>query len=366
MNLTLKTIVVSSILLLSNAVHSAEDKKEEVNKDKYTLSADEEVLLDKTSLSYRANELKDMYARTALNENITFDRSYMLSTPLTLPEVLDFNHPYLNILVSELTKSDRDAILEATKKEQAKYQRYKSIMLTAMKFGTDSAMYEKTRHYYSKIKGEKLYGYLTQIFPFHILALEDGKIRPAVIEEIGFTREIEDNRTRREIKKRYRIHRQAQVMNEPQTYMDFFGNLLTKKPKAPNVFMLPLDEDELEYWRKGILNGWVEGNRLANEMIRANLRSAMREFVGQLRFHYLARAKIITRPTSQNINVGTNSNGLAVNIGETVFEITQLPMFNDNELEWIALPQVDDIFDELTKDDIDMLTEYLDHAGDLR
>jgi hypothetical protein len=355
------------ITLLSFNSYSQEEGSslEEKKSDPYELTAEEEDLLDKTTLSYRANKLKDMYAKMAINNNAKFDRAYLLQEPLTFEEVVDFRHPYLNILISDLTESDRDAIIEMMRDKEAKYQRYRSIMLTAMKFATDSALYEQTRNFRQKLT-EEYYDEMVQIFPFHMLALESGKIRAPVIEEIGFTREIESKRTRREIKKRYRIARQAEVMNEPQTYMDFFENLMTKKPNPPNVYMLPLNEDELEYWRKGVLNGWVEGTRLANEIIRSDIRMALREIIGQLRFHYLARAKIISMPTSKNINVGTNSNGLAVNIGESVFEITQLPRFNDRELSWIALPQVDDIFNVLTQQDVDELTTHLEHPGDLR
>jgi hypothetical protein len=339
--------------------------KAKPDNDKYLLTQDEKKLLNKSTLSYRVNELKDLYALTAVNNNINVDKGYLIEDPMTLIEAVSFTHPYLQISVSELTEGDRDAIMKSIEEEQAKSQRYKSIFLTAMKFATDASFYEVTRNKHHELMHVQ-YSSMTQIFPFHMLSLENGKIRAPLIEGIGFSRELESKRTRREIRKRYRIERQAEVMNEPQTFMDFFSNLLTDKPKQPNVYMLPLNDEELKFWRKGILHGWVEGNRLGNEIIRSDHRMLVREFYGQLRFHYLSRANIISRPTSQNINIGTNANGMSVNIGETVFEITQLPAFNDNEMDWIAIPQVDDIFDKLTQNDIDELSAELDHPGDLR
>lgn len=331
--------------------------------DKYKLNSEERKILEQNTLSYRANELKDMYAEMAINESISFDRSYLLDEPLNLNEVLDFKHPYLNILVSELTEADREAIMKSMQTEQSKQYRYKAIMQSAMKFATDSALYRKTRSFHQRAMTEN-YHDLSQTFPFYALTLEDGKIKPPVIEEIGFTRTKESKRVRREKKKRYRIKTQAEVINSPQTFMDFFSNLLTEKPKTPNVYMLPINDEEIKYWRKGILHGWLEGNRLANEIIREDIRKLVSEFYGQVRFHQLARAKVISRPTSQNINIGTNSNGLSINIGESIFEITELPRFNDNEMSWIALPQVDDIFDKLTSQDVYELSIYLDHPGD--
>lgn len=338
---------------------------ESKEKTAYELSEEEDKLLDKVTYSYKANELKDLYEQTSTFNNVNFDKRYLLNEPLSLKEVLDFNHPFLNTLLSDLTEGDRDAILEATRLKAAKDQRNKSILLTAMKFSTDSAFYLKTRTFHSKLRN-KYYHKMTEIFPFSMLTLEGGNIRPPLIEEIGYDERIEDMRTKRRINKRYRIDQQARVINAPQTFMDFYMNLVTTKPKTPNVYMLPITNEELEFWRKGVLNGWDEGNRLANELIRANTRELVRNFNGQLRFHYLAKANIISMPTSEDINVGTNSNGFAVNIGESIFEITDLPRFNDEEMTWIALPQVDDIFDELTSEDIEELSDNLYHPGDLR
>lgn len=336
--------------------------EDEQNKDKFKLNADERKTLDRTTLSFRANELEDMYAQAALMNAATFDRGYMIDTPLQLREVFDFNHPYLNVLVSELTESDRDAILESIRTEKSKHYRYKSIMQTAMKFSTNAALYKRTQDFHARLLGEYYFS-MSQIFPFHALTLEEGKIRPPRIEEIGFTRTLEDKRTRRERKSHFRISRQAEVINEPQTFMDFFTPLMTEKPTSPNVYMLPINEEELQYWRKGVLHGWVEGNRLGNEIIRNCIRNAVAEFNGQLRFHHLARANIVSRPTSKNTVIGTSSNGNMINIGESIFEIIDLPRFNAQEQEWLALPQADDIFDELTKEDVDELSIYLDYVG---
>ena len=332
--------------------------------DKYELTQEEREVLEKNTLSYRANKLKDMYAEMAITQSVSFDRKYMLEEPLTMGEVLNFNHPYLNILLTDLTEGDRDAILESVKTEQAKQYRNKAIMQAAMSFATDSALYETTRLMHDRLQ-KGIYKHFSQITPFHILTMEDGKIRPPVIVEIGFTRTIESKRVRREKKKQYRIKEQARVINEPDTYMDFFTNLLTEKPKAPNVYMLPLNEEELSYWRKGVLNGWVEGNRLGNEIIREDIRKMLETFYGQLRYHRLVRTKALTKPSFKNINVGTNTNGNMINIGESIFEITELPRFNDNDVDWLAIPQVDDIFDELTSEDVHELSIYLTHDGNV-
>lgn len=365
MKLNFLALVISASLSMGISGFAFGEEESGDEKALSELNEKEKSMVELNTLSFRANELKELYASTVIMDNVRTDRSYMLEDPITMREAINFNHPYLKTSVEDLTMVDREAIIESIKTKEQAEQRYYAIMTVALKFGTQAAYYEKTRNFHSKLLNTH-YHALTEVFPFYLLTLEGGNIKPPLIEEVGYTQQIESKRSRRAIKKRYRIARQAEVVLKPQTFMDFFDNLLTDKPTPPNIFMLPINEEELQYWRKGILNGWLEGARLANETIRDDLRTLLREYIGQVRFHVLADANIISRPTSQNINIGTNDNGYSINIGEEIFEITELPRFNDDEMNWIALPQVDDIFDELTKEDVESLSDTLFHPGDAR
>ncbi len=55
--------------------------------------------------------------------------------------------------------------------------------------------------------------------------------------------------------------------------------------------------------------------------------------------------------------------GNVVNIGEGIFEITEMPQLNDYSGEWIALPIVDDIFDKLSDKEINKLMNELYESG---
>lgn len=348
------SIFFASFILLSTSALS----EISVDKDATKLSLEEQQTLERNSDSYRINVLKNLYVQNSRNGLMSVDKTYLIKEPMSFKEISDFSHPYLNIMVSQLTKKERDDIQESIREENAKQGRYQAIINTAMKFAMDSAFHHETRMYHDSLMGE-YYHNLSQVFPFASLMLENGKIKPPLIEEVPYTATIEDKRTIRYIRKRFRIAEQSEVILRPPTFIDEFSNLLTPRPKAPNIYMLPIDDEELKYWQKGVLNGWVQGVKLAHKVIRSNIRMTARRNLGYIRFHIIADRGIVSMPDSNNVAVGTNSRGDVVNIGESVFEIVRLPTLNDSEQDWIAIPQVDDIFNELTDEDVAELTDEL-------
>jgi hypothetical protein len=354
---TLRLLIITILFCIPFYATSQQEQK---NKDEnvFALDKKEQKMMDRNVDSYRINVLKNLYKENSKNGVVAVDHSYLISSPLTFKELSNFSHPYLNIMVSQLTEKERDEIVESIREEQQKQARYQSIMNTAMKYAMASSFHFETRLYHDELTNE-YYNYLSQAFPFSSLMIADGKIRPPLIEEIGFTTTIEDRRTLRNIRKRFRIAEQSEVIIKPPTFMDEFFNLLTEAPKPPNIYMLPINDDELSYWQKGIMNGWIEGVKLAHRVIRSDIRLLARRSLGYIRFHVLVDRGVVSMPDSQNVAVGTNARGDIVNIGESIFEIVRLPQLNDKEQDWIAIPQVDDIFDKLTQEDIDFLSDEL-------
>ena len=358
--------ILSAMIALSlcavNA-HGQDSTGSDKSNEKYELNKKEEEIVDTSLNSFRVNELKELYSETAKKRAINFDRKYVKDVDYDFRSTVDFNHPSLGMLTTEITEADLQAIQEIRNESQAQDMRNQTIMQSAFHFAYSAAYYKRTRDKHDELVAkDKLY---SQIFPFHMLTEDEGRVKPPVILEIPFSREIENKRTIRETKRRYRIAKQAEVILRPPTYLDYFNNLLTKKPDLPSVYMIPLNDEELVYWRKGVMHGWVEGNEKANIVIQQDIRTLFSEFIGMLRYHAQANAKILNRPSTKNTHVGTNARGNVINIGESVFEITRLPEFNDDDVNWIALPEVDDIFGDLTQEDINELTSEVLESGAL-
>lgn len=350
---SLLAISLASVSLLSNA-------QDAVSEDDMILSSTEQETLNRTVESYRVNDLKKLYQEQSENNRVRFDRSYLLSTPMTREETVNFRHPYWDFKISELTEGDMEDIKRSIKEEQDREMRNRGIMGTAMKYAMDAALYKVTRDFHHKLRNER-FAAMNDAFPFYMLTLDNGNVRPPTIVKIGYQEKIENRRVKRKIKGRYRIKRQAEVITEAQTFLSYFDNMIMPQPKPPSIYLLPVTEEEKHYWRKGAANGWMEGNRLANNIIRQNIREMLEEFNGQLQYKFLADRNLVTRPTTQNLEIGTNALGSVMNIGESIIEIKELPRFNDNEMEWLVLPSVDDIFGELTEEDMHMLTEELSY-----
>jgi hypothetical protein len=346
------------LLIVTIALPASLSLAQDTVPDDTALNKEEQKILERTVNSYQINVLQKLYDENSKNGTVSFDHSYMIDSPLTLPQVLNFEHPYLKMKLSQLTGKDREEIAESIKKNTQRNMRHQSILNVAMKYGMESGLYKAALDYHQLLSSEYHFS-MSEVFSFGPLMLADGKIKPPLIEEVAFRTEIENKRQRRTIKKRFRIAEQSEVIIDPPVYMDFFKNLKLPKPKEPQVYLLPLNDEEMGHWRKGILNGWLEGVRQANKIIHSNIRRLVRARNGYIRFHVLHERGVVSMPTHQNIAVGTNSRGDVVNIGESLFEITELPRLNDSEQDWLALPQIDDIFNALTDEDVQELTDLL-------
>lgn len=369
----LSAIFVAALLSTAHAEQSANEKTAvqaqsataDDTKNPFKPSISESRKAEKSAdrLVDRVNSLRQMYKDDAAQGDLTFQNTYNIDRPLTLPEVMDFEHPILKLRLSSLTEKERDEILKSIQEEADKFNRYKAIMNHGIKYGSSAALYKTSRDYFD-LYSKTYYHDMVKLFPFHALMLEGGKIKPPLIEELGYQIQKDDKRTLRKIKRKFRIAEQAEVTLSAPNYMDFYENLLlVPEPKIPPVYFMPINEEELEYWKKGVVNGWHEGGKQAQEIVRQNTRNALRTMFGYIRFHVLADKGVVNMPTAQNITVGTNSRGDVMNIGESIFEITELPQLNDNEQSWIALPEVDDIFSKLTQEDIDELAGEIEEIG---
>ena len=117
-----------------------------------------------------------------------------------------------------------------------------------------------------------------------------------------------------------------------------------------------MESDEKRTWRRGVELGWVEGIQQADQIIQHDTRTLLKDYLGSIRFHILMRMNVVTEPTAVETTIGTTSSGNILNVGESVYEIVTLPDFNDKEMEWKALPLIDDIFDELSEMTIEEMT----------
>lgn len=342
----------SSLALAVMVTFSAASQEAVVQQSPSEMTVNESNRLNSTVRSIDENYLKELYRANGEFGHSTFDYDYLLDEPININEVRDFTHPFLKKRISELTPEDKTRIIKSISDENSKQLRLNSILNVAMQYGVESALYFRGKEFQKKILDQNE-AKLMQAFNYEILMLGNGKIKPAVIDKVDYSIQTEDRRTQRKIKTQYKLVEQSELVIDAPSHVDFFVNLNFRKPKAPNKYLIPVQEDEKEAWRRGSELGWSEGIQQADQIIQHNTRSLLRHYLGSIRFHILLKMNVVTEPTAVETTIGTTASGNVLNVGESVYELVDLPNFNDNEMEWSALPLIDDIFDELSQSTLD-------------
>lgn len=351
----LKTSSLALAILVS---FSAASQEAVVQQSPSEMTANENSRLSSTVKSIDDNYLKELYRTNGEFGHSTFDYDYLLDEPINIDEVRDFTHPFLKKRISELTPEDKSRIIKSISDENSKQLRLNSILNVAMQYGVESALYYRGKEFQKKLAQNE--AELMQAFNYEMLMLGNGKIKPAVIDKVDYSIQTEDRRTQRKIKTQYKLVEQSELVIDAPSHVDFFVNLNFRKPKAPNKYLIPVQDDEKAAWRRGVELGWSEGIQQADQIIQHNTRSLLRNYLGSIRFHILLKMNVVTEPTAVETTIGTTASGNVLNVGESVYELVDLPNFNDNEMEWSALPLIDDIFDELSKSTLDEMLVELD------
>lgn len=260
--------------------------------------------------------------------------------PYTFEEVRDLSAPALSSLLFTNEKGlTAEELIQEEYKKNSNDGREQAILLEAMKFGSQSALYERSTKYQDLLEQNK--HELSRIFNFSPLLLMGGRVVPPVISESDNLRMVEDRYTRRSVKKSYKIVEQARVVNTPldwRTYLLFD----VPKPIVPSRYALPIKGNtrEEQIWSNGVAQGWEAGLKQANDIMLQSIRTIERDYVGMIRFKLMLAKGMVTSPIPANTKLGVTGDIDTLNIGESVFEIIEAPKFNKNSESWTALPQI--------------------------
>ena len=264
-----------------------------------------------------------------------------------------------NLSTKELRKnvmrSDEEDVKEYIKRiaeEDKSDLRSDTIFMEALKYGTQSGLYYRTYQI-----NEYLNAYSNMFdatFVFQPLLLAEGRVTPPVILEGEDSFFIQNERKYSQVNKTFKIHKQAKVVTAPMSWRTYV-HYEAQKPVLPDKMSLPLNKKEDAIWADGSSRGWEMGIKQANNIFTQQIKDLNVDFVGMVRYHLLEKAGVINTPIFSSINIGINTNddqtqnnamsgdarNDTINIGETIFEISKLPDFNNNSQTWKALPKIE-------------------------
>lgn len=267
------------------------------------------------------------------------------SREYTFEEIRDLSAPSLNSLL--ITNEDGKSAEELIQEEYNKSTndgREQAILLEGMKFGSQSALYDRSMKYQELLNKNE--NELSRIFNFSPLLLLGGRVIPPIITESDNQSMIEDKYTKRSVKKSYKIIEQARVINTPLNWRTYLLFDITK-PIVPNKYSLPIKGNKREelIWSNGVSQGWEAGIKQANDIMLQNVRTIERDMIGMIRFHLMLSKKMVTSPIESNTKLGITGDADTLNIGESIFEIVENVKFNKNAETWKALPEIESPID---------------------
>lgn len=303
------------------------EQKEDIYKSEFFQSVQKSEKKKENSFNYRSNAVFNSKKGYSYNE------------------VKDLSAPELSELVLDNEDGlSAEELIEQEYKKNSTDGREQAILLEGMKFGSQNALYDRSMSYQNLLDENK--HELSRLFNFSPLLLMSGRVIPPIVVEADDLKMIEDQYTKRTVKKSYKIHEQAKVLNTPlnwRTYLLFQA----PKPNMPSRYALPIrgNEREERIWANGVAQGWEAGTEQADAIMIQKIRVIQRDYIGMLRFKLLRLKNIIKDPISSNLKLGVTKDGDTLNIDEQVFEIVEVPQFNLEVEEWLAISQIDSPID---------------------
>lgn len=272
--------------------------------------------------------------------NYITNSNQKVKSAYSFDEVKNLSAPELSsMLVQHQDGKTAEELIQEEYKKDTPDGREQAILLEAMRFGSQSALYNRTLKYQNLLNKSK--NELSRIYNFTPLLMMGGRVVPPVIAEASDLTMINDPYTRRTVDKSYKIIKQARVINTPLDWREYLS-FSAPKPSLPSKYALPIkgNKREEQIWANGVSQGWEAGLKQANVIMIQNTRKLEQDYVGMVRYHLMLTKNLVSSPIPSNLNLGVTTDDSTLNIGEVVFEIAELPKFNKDVNSWLALPQI--------------------------
>lgn len=300
----------------------------------FTYYVEQNDTMEKKDEMYQKNGAYDVNKRTNVKsfEESEEEKAYHID------EIKKLQTPELRENIMRVESGDVEDYLKDVAKEDMNNIRADTIFLEALKYGTQSALYYRSKEINKFLKEEA--ALFDGTFLFQPLLLANGRVVPPIIleGEDSYFQEGDTKYTR--VNKTFNIHKQARIINTPLTWRSYI-NFSPSKPIIPDKMSLPLNKEEDKVWEKGVVEGWDLGLKQANRIFNQQITELAIDYNGMVRYHLLEKAGIVNNPVTSSLNLGINKDEQSINIGETTFEITRLPEFNSNSETWKALPNIE-------------------------
>ena len=239
----------------------------------------------------------------------------------------------LNQLISE-TKLIDSAIHQLENDIQG--IRQTEMESAALTYGLQSAVY----HYRMRANRqlEKMAEVLDRIYNFSHFAVSQGggvvMMYPSVIEA-GRAINVENPKLATSTAATYQILKQAELRSSVLSWRDFLIQAIP--PGEVHEAVKPQTPEEQAIWERGVRRGWQDGKSFAYRSLEEAVANLERLYKGMLLFLQLEKQGIVSMPFVAAGKPEILIQGERVEIGRTVFQITEESSFRE-ESGWRSLP----------------------------
>ncbi len=159
-------------------------------------------------------------------------------------------------------------------------------------------------------------------------------MRPPVVSEAQLAFALgEGGQSARETGRIYRVTREAQLASEPPNWRTYLVQAWPD-PAPPPDGQRPQTDQEVEYWKKWVADGWAKGEAQGTDIFLSQLGKLESDLVGMARFRVLLRAGLVERPQVVFARRAVQGGHDVMRVGDTTIDIRRQPGLNPNRTRW--------------------------------
>lgn len=174
--------------------------------------------------------------------------------------------------------------------------------------------------------------YLDRIFNFYALLVEES-VLPPVLVEARHALSLSGPDIIRIADRNYKIINQAKFVTSPPNWREYLWKTF-EQPELPDKSLLPKNSAEQIIWEKYIDQGWEEGIKQADAILKENLNILTRDFKGMLLYRKLLAQEMITPPFVSSIELGITGDRNNLTVNDRILKITAFPSLQTDGSRW--------------------------------
>ena len=252
-----------------------------------------------------------------------------------LNNILNFNTKDL-LTIRELALGDK-TVEHRRKTGVKKGFRGTEIYNEAVRYGAQSALSSTINDFVLGIRDRQTE--LRSIYDFQSLMLNNGTVAPPVVSMSKGVVNVSGDMYQR-IATKYKISEQARFVETPITFFSYF-NFQDYEVAMPSKFDVPLTNNEMNYWRNGIYDGWVAGASQAALEIASSENRLNRDYLGMIRYRIMLLGNMVDKPSVSKNTRSTDVTTSTMDIGKVTLSMSDKIRFNPNDSLWQVLPMLD-------------------------